>query len=90
MALAKALLNIREGQRVRIRVDGDRGTYLAYGVLKSRRRNDAAWWVELEEQPPLWLARFPLTDDRSRYALVDRENIIEVTTQQETRHARTA
>jgi hypothetical protein len=85
--LSKALLNLREGQCVRIRVDGDHGVYLAFGTLKARRRQDAAWWVELDTQPPAWLARFPLNDERSRYALVDREQIIEVL---EVPHAKSA
>lgn len=87
MALAKALLNLREEQRVRIRVDGDHPVYVAFGTLKARRRQDAAWWVELDEQPPLWLARFPINDERSKYALVDREQIIDVI---EVKHARSA
>jgi hypothetical protein len=53
---------LREGQRVRIHIFGDAGTFDGAGTLTARKVRACGWWVTLDEVPPAWLRRFPLED----------------------------
>lgn len=78
-ALDKALLNLRELQRVRVRVPSDYGTFEGLGTLTARHRTSAGWWVTLDDIPPAWLRRFPLEDsNRSKHVIVTRDSIVAV------------
>jgi hypothetical protein len=77
-SLAKQLLNLKEGQRVQIRIDGDYGVHEGAGTLTGRDRRSAGWWVTLDAIPPAWLRRFPIDSDRNKHVLVTRDSIVSV------------
>lgn len=70
---------LREGQRVRIHIFGDPGTFDGAGTLTARKIRASGWWVTLDALPPAWLRRFPVEDaERNKHVLVNPESIVEV------------
>lgn len=77
--LEKALLNLRELQRVQVRIESDYGLFEGLGTLTARHQRSAGWWVTLDDIPPAWLRRFPVEDcNRNKHIVVTRDSIVAV------------